>query len=797
MSSLLLGSLGVKLDALTAQFEADMEKAKSKLEGISATAKKVSIASGAAFAGMTAAIAVTSKAFDTQFRAEKGLEAAFKALGKEADIEGLKELASDLQKVTTFGDEATLSIASMLVPMGATSDTLKAVLPGVQDLAAGMGIDLRTAAQAVGKTLAGSSGALSRYIGPLSDVNKKIIESGTEQQKLAVIMGVLGKFQGQAAIAASTSAGKFQQLTNTMGDTLEKIGGIIDKPLGKVLDVVSAAATAVDDALKNLNPKTKEWIGYLAIGTTAALGVVAVLGALTAMLPALIGLLTVVGVAFLKAFWPVTAAIAVVIGAIAGTILATGLLKKAWDKNLFGIRDSVHLVVNSIKKAWVWLVDKLVVAWDWWAKAGRTVLQKVGEFFEKTVNGWIKIGRMLGEALNIDTLANLKDVKIDLTIDKAKEAGLTIGDLVKNKMQAAGDAIADVWNEGLDVWKTALGPLFDKFKSAVDQLVSAPALLPGGGGGGGSGGKPPGTDPPSGPSSSAIGTAAADETAMAVSAVSSGLGTFGRVMESLFTKGPIAAIIVLIGEVLKHTKTFGRILARFGDVLIQLATATEPLLEAIFPLVDVFFDLASVFIQLLIKFNPFIAILVALAPVFEIFARNLSSALEAMVKAFNAIIIGIGDFVGHIPVVGKELRKFVRKLMLTLYRPSEAPGAQDAVSSTADTLGGLDDAASDLGETMREVNAELSNIPDGFKVAAARFKAMDEDLGAAGLGGGALGQTTATAGVGTVIENVYIQSMNPDEAWEQLRGAVERSNFLAGGSIVAGSGPLSTAGNGA
>ncbi|KKL13897.1 hypothetical protein LCGC14_2521180, partial [marine sediment metagenome] len=72
--------------------------------------------------------------------------------------------ASGLQKVTTFGDEATLSAMAMVQQLAdLNQEGLEKVTPAMLDFAAAMDVDLQTAATLIGKTLGSTTNALSRY----------------------------------------------------------------------------------------------------------------------------------------------------------------------------------------------------------------------------------------------------------------------------------------------------------------------------------------------------------------------------------------------------------------------------------------------------------------------------------------------------------------------------------------------------------------------------------------------------------------------------------------------------------
>ncbi len=198
------------------------------------TETKESIKSLAKYAiGITAAIVVVKKmvkvakdleqAFFKQEKAEARLASAIRATGKETSISvtRMKLLASSLQEVTTFGDEATLSAMAMLQQLAdLTQDGLEKVTPAVLDFAAAMDIDLQTAATLIGKTLGSSTNALTRY-------GVEVDMSGTKSEKLTTITDALNKkFGGTAVALGQTAFGAAEKLTNAMGDLKEEMGRV-------------------------------------------------------------------------------------------------------------------------------------------------------------------------------------------------------------------------------------------------------------------------------------------------------------------------------------------------------------------------------------------------------------------------------------------------------------------------------------------------------------------------------------------------------------------------------------------
>jgi len=144
-------------------------------------------------------------------------------LSKETS-QDLQAYASELQNVTAFGDEATLSVMGLIQSMGNLSTgTLKEATRVTQDFSAAMGIDFQAAAALMGKAAAGEVTALNRYGFAFKKTGDKAADFNE------VLKQVGGKFGGSAAAAVTTFSGRTQQLSNTFGDLLESLGFLITK----------------------------------------------------------------------------------------------------------------------------------------------------------------------------------------------------------------------------------------------------------------------------------------------------------------------------------------------------------------------------------------------------------------------------------------------------------------------------------------------------------------------------------------------------------------------------------------
>lgn len=182
-----------------------------------------------------------------QEQAEATLKQAMVSMERysEGAFEAMKEHASALQKVTTFGDEATLAGMKFLMTYkDITDDLMPRATKTMLDLAALMGGDTRQAANMLGKASMGLAGELRR-------VGITIDEDVAKAGDFAAILSEIEKqVGGQAEALATTDAGKIQQFGNVWGDVKEKIGAAIAK-----------IHAAISERLKPLFESADQWLG--------------------------------------------------------------------------------------------------------------------------------------------------------------------------------------------------------------------------------------------------------------------------------------------------------------------------------------------------------------------------------------------------------------------------------------------------------------------------------------------------------------------------------------------------------
>ena len=235
-------SVKTKVTADVSNFEKGMNKAEKSLKGfsdkladsINRLGKKGLIGSVAnvtlAMQGLTKsfgtvikfakdvgkAINECTEAYKGQVIAERALDTAIQnnPFISGASSDALKQFASEMQRVSNYGDEELIPMMTNLVSLGRTEAETMQIMSVAMDMSAGMGISLDTAITQLNATLNGNIGRLGQQNAELKDLTEVELRSG----KAIEILGE--KFKGLSGATADTS----KQLQNIKGDFKEALG---------------------------------------------------------------------------------------------------------------------------------------------------------------------------------------------------------------------------------------------------------------------------------------------------------------------------------------------------------------------------------------------------------------------------------------------------------------------------------------------------------------------------------------------------------------------------------------------
>lgn len=161
-------------------------------------------------------MAELTNAYKTQLIAERQLDTAIQnnpfVTGASADA--LKQFASEMQKVSNYGDEELLPMMANLVSLGRTEAETMQIMEVALDMSASGSMSLDTAITQLNATLNGNIGRLGQQNAELKGLTEEELKSG----KAVEILGE--KFKGLSSATADTS----KQLQNIKGDFKEALG---------------------------------------------------------------------------------------------------------------------------------------------------------------------------------------------------------------------------------------------------------------------------------------------------------------------------------------------------------------------------------------------------------------------------------------------------------------------------------------------------------------------------------------------------------------------------------------------
>lgn len=220
----------------------------------------------AAFAGGAVYKAVISATIE-QERVTAQLEQRLRSTAGAAGLnrDELLEMASAMQQVTTYGDEAVIPAQSLLLTFTKIGrEVFPRALETVLDMSTAMGQDLKSSAIQLGKALNDpiqGVAALSRVGVQFTEQQKEqiktLVESGriVDAQKM-ILAELETQMGGSARAARETLGGSIQALKNAFGDLLEAKGGLKESAgeIEKLTQVLSDPATAqgVDSLVSSL-----------------------------------------------------------------------------------------------------------------------------------------------------------------------------------------------------------------------------------------------------------------------------------------------------------------------------------------------------------------------------------------------------------------------------------------------------------------------------------------------------------------------------------------------------------------
>lgn len=435
-------------------------------------------------------------AANVQSAAEKRLETTMlnvKGTTME-NVSAVKKYAAELQKSTTVGDEATIQGASQLATFKLQAGTIKTLLPTLQNLAVSQygvtvsGDQMQGMANLMGKVMTGNVGALTRYGVTLDDNQKKLLKTGSESKKAAILVNVLKQNYGDLAAAmANTPEGRIQQLKNAWGDVQEEIGTrlypVLTDMLGWLAGKIPTIQEKITSAVDKVSPYVQRAADVMKKGFETAGNVVKwcadnwgwlepVIGGAVGAVMAYKGAIMVLTAAqwalnFAQTASPINWWV-VCITAAAAVIIGVGILVyKNWDK----IKEIAGKLWGAVKSAFSSMGDAVAAFWNTVKGAfggiKNTVVGGWNTVKEKTASVWGGVKSTVNSAM--DNIKNYAGGKLGAVKNAFEEHGGGI----KGVAFAAMEGVKQHFSLGYDAVNALTGGKLEAVKNLAIEKFNA------------------------------------------------------------------------------------------------------------------------------------------------------------------------------------------------------------------------------------------------------------------------------------------------------------------------------------
>lgn len=279
-------NLNIKIETDTKKAENGIDKIISKINSLNknTTMSSLNKVNGAfSFIGNTfslvtsgikkavAAVAECSDAYEKQANAETLLQTAAKnnPYLNEHSVFQLKEYASQLQSISTVGDEELLPFMAQLAAAGRTQTEIQDIMSAALNVSASGTMSLESAVKNLNKTFSGLSGELGESVPQIKQLTKEQLKNGEAVKVLA------GQYSGMAKNVAGSTGG-WKQFKNTLGDMQEMIGEKFSEKKNAAGQVLNNFFSKVIEKLQAAKKETDEFRAKLGLiaqndGTDATL----------------------------------------------------------------------------------------------------------------------------------------------------------------------------------------------------------------------------------------------------------------------------------------------------------------------------------------------------------------------------------------------------------------------------------------------------------------------------------------------------------------------------------------------
>lgn len=197
----------------------------------------------------------------------------------ESGINTIVRKAEAISKATMYSDDAMVGAAAELATYFDDVEAITRMMGTVADYAAGMsgGVEVSTMemvdyATNLAKMTTGAFDAMTKKGFEVTDMQKKILDAGTDMEKVAVIEQIIkDNWDGMAAAMANTPTGQLAKMKNSWGDIAKNIGekltpaftrfyGMLNSKMPAISNLIERVAEKGGAMFENFIPTIEGWI---------------------------------------------------------------------------------------------------------------------------------------------------------------------------------------------------------------------------------------------------------------------------------------------------------------------------------------------------------------------------------------------------------------------------------------------------------------------------------------------------------------------------------------------------------
>lgn len=296
------------------------------------------------------------EASNYQIEQETKLYAVMKGQGfRDEQIESVKKYASELQDLGVVGDEVTLAGVQQLATYNLTEESIKRLMPAMQNMILqqkginATGGDAVGAANMLAKGLMGQTGKLEMTGITLTAHQKKLIEIGTQEQKVAALVEAVTMNVGEQNEAwLKLPEGKIKNSQNAIGDLYERMGAMFRESRAETYEFFGNNIAVIERFLRNIVQSV--------LGTTKAITRVGtqMYKVFSSLPPEVQNTLKILGGFFAITHFPIVTGVLLIEDLFTAFEGGDSLIQQSFDKlmGFVGIDLTFNGAIDDIKELW-------------------------------------------------------------------------------------------------------------------------------------------------------------------------------------------------------------------------------------------------------------------------------------------------------------------------------------------------------------------------------------------------------------------------------------------------------------